>query len=130
MAASFYLLTTSLVPPCAPRTAWTTQWCNPAGLSDSVPPEALILTMVVVILFQTMARGASHLSIAASWLLVVCAINATMAIADYHAYLWVNLELFFLICLSYELERQPLRQFVKTVRAIEMMSRTNPHFQI
>ena len=120
LASSFYLITTAFIPPCEPTvTIWRTQWCNPVALSDSVPPEALILTMIIVILFQTMARGASHLSVAVSWFFVVVAINATMAIAHYEAYLWVDLELFFLICLSYELERQPLRQFVKTVRAIE-----------
>ena len=43
------------------------------------------------------------------------AVNASLAVMRNDGYLWINLEVVFGMCLSYELERMPLRQFIKSV---------------
>ena len=46
---------------------------------------------------------------------VQVAVNTSLAVMRNNSYLWVNLEVVFGMCLSYEFERTPLRQFIKSV---------------
>ena len=47
--------------------------------------------------------------------MAVATVNASLAVMRSDNYLWVNLELAVLVCLSYEAERTPMRQFIKYV---------------
>ena len=48
-----------------------------------------------------------------AWVIGIVSVNMSMVLTGNMDYLWINMELVILLCLSYELERMPLRQFIK-----------------
>ena len=47
------------------------------------------------------------------------AINTAIYLSDSGTYVWINILQILIVCASYELERQSLRQFIKVVRVAE-----------
>ena len=84
-----------------------------------MPPEAIVLTMLIVIMVQIVARGVSHIALVCSWVICIVAINASIYLSGNSNYVWINLLLVLLMGISYELECQPRRQFIKTAKARE-----------
>jgi hypothetical protein len=116
LSVGLYLLATALAEACPPdATVFHMQGCNPEHEEHAIPAEVMVLAIVVVIVFQTVARGCSNPGLCVAWAIAVVCVNASLGIVRNNDYLWVNLELAFVMCLSYELERVPLRQFVKSV---------------
>jgi signal transduction histidine kinase len=66
-----------------------------------------------------LARGVSRIGLVVAWVIMIVTINVSMWLVGSVDYLWINGELAYLLCLSYELERWPLRQFIKSVRVVE-----------
>ena len=74
--------------------------------------------MVSITVLQIIARGVSRLTLVCSWIICIVAVNTSIHLSHNGSYVWMNLLLLFILCVSYELERQPLRQFIKTTKAI------------
>ena len=114
LSTGMYLLAQSLAPDCPPGTSrFSSQGCNPMKSGHSVTVEAMALPMIIVVLFQMLARGCSKTGICLAWAVAIAAANTSMALTGNGDYLWINLVLAMLMCVSYELERVPLRQFIK-----------------
>ena len=114
LAMGLHLVAEALAGGCAPGTSvWYTRGCNPLHNEAAVPAEAMVLPMVFVLVNQTIARGCSNAVLCVAWLIGVVAVNMSMVLTGNMDYLWINMELVILMCLSYELERMPLRQFIK-----------------
>jgi hypothetical protein len=81
-------------------------------------PESYMLTMISIIVLQMVARGVSRMTIVSSWIICIVAVNASIYLSHSGNYVWMNLLLLFCLCISYELERQPLRHCIKVTKAI------------
>jgi signal transduction histidine kinase len=105
------------------------QGCNPSATDGSIAPEVLILAATVVVVFQMLARGVSRPGLLVAWVVMIVAINTSLWLVGSISYMWINGELACLMALSYELERLPLRQFIKSVRMLEA-SEINAHLRV
>ena len=103
--------------------------CNVGKGSGLISPEVMALAIIVVLVFQMVARGVSRVGLVCAWVVVIVSTNASLWLAGSMSYLWINLELIFVMLLSYELERLPLRQFIKSVRVVEA-SEVNAQLQV
>jgi signal transduction histidine kinase len=116
LTTALYIVSQVLAPACPtgfPVLHW--KGCTPDG---AIAPE-IVLSVIVVVVLQMVARGVSRLGLVVAWVIVVVAINASLWLVGSKSYLWVNGELAFLMAISYELERLPLRHFIKSVRMLE-----------
>ena len=120
LSTGFYLVNIVLMDLCDPDMVVNNGLNNHVACSSSVepPPESYLLSMVSIIVLQIVARGVSRTAVMCSWIICVVAVNTSIYLSDSGSYGWMNLLLFFILCISYELERQPLRQFIKTTKAI------------
>ena len=116
LASGFYLVNVVIMNLCHTTSNISN---NIECLPTTVPPEAMIMTMLIVIMVQIVARGVSHIAIVCSWVICLVAINFTIYLSGNSNYVWINLLLTLLMGISYELERQPLRQFINTAIARE-----------
>ena len=89
--------------------------------SISISPDVMILAFIVVVVFQLVARGVSRIGLMCAWIVMVICINVTLHLiaTGSQEYLYLNGELLLLLALSYEMERQPLRQYIMSVRVSE-----------
>ena len=116
LASGFYLVNIVIMNLCDTTTAISH---NIVCLPTTVPPEAIIMTMLIVIMVQIVARGVSRIALVCSWIICLVAINCAISLSGNSNYVWINLLLLLIICVSYELERQPLCQFINTTKAME-----------
>ena len=116
LATGFYLVNVVIMNLCHTTTNISN---NIVCIPTTVPPEAIILTMLIVVMVQIVARGVSHIALMCSWVICLVAINASIYLSGNSNYVWINLLLTLLMGISYELECQPLRQFIKTAKARE-----------
>ena len=114
VSAGLYLLAQAAAHACPGGVdVFRTQGCNPGAGTGTVPPETVVLPMAVVLVIQAVLRGCSRGGILLGWIAVAALVNASLAVLRSEDYLWVNLELAALMCLSYEKERNPMRHFIK-----------------
>ena len=117
LSTGFYLVNIVLMDLCDPGVA-AYIGLNKHAACDSPPPESFVKTMISIIVLQIVAQGVSRTALVCSWIICIIAVNTSIYLSDSGSYAWMNLLLFFIICISYELERQPLRQFINTTKAI------------
>ena len=120
LCTGFYLVNISLMDVCHPDMVVYNGSNNHVACSSSVepPPESFVLSMVTIVVLQIFARGVRRTAVVCSWIICITAVNTSIYLSDCGSYAWMNLLLLFFLCISYELERQPLRQFIKTTKAI------------
>ena len=89
--------------------------------SVSIAPDIMILSFIVVVVFQLVARGVSRSGLISAWIVIIVCINITLYLVGTGSqeFLYLNGELFLYLALSYEMERQPLRQYIMSVRVLE-----------
>ena len=120
LSTGFYLVNIALMDLC------NLQMVDSTGLNHHVAcvpygdpsPESFVLTMISIIVLQLVARGVSRMTLVCSWIFCIAAVNASLYLSHSDNYVWMNLLLLFCLCISYEFERQPLRQYIKTRKAI------------
>ena len=120
LSTGFYLINIVLMDLCDPEMVIN------AGLNNHVtcvsfvepPPESYVLTMISIVVLQLVARGVSRIILVWSWIVCIVAVNTSIYLSHSGSYVWMNLLLLFLLCISYEFERQPLRQYIKMAKAI------------
>ena len=83
------------------------------------PTEWYMLTMFGILVLQFFARGVSRIALVCSWIICFVSINTSIYLSDSGNYIWMNLLQLLIIFISYELERLPLRMYLKTLKAIE-----------
>ena len=83
------------------------------------PPEAFVFSLIIILMGQIAMRGASHTALLCSWIICFVFINVTIYLSSSANYVWMNLLQSLIMGISYELERQPLRMYLKTLKAIE-----------
>ena len=116
LATGLYMISQTLASSCPPGT--TMLHLRSCSFHGSIAPEGVLLVTVVLWL-QMLARGVSRLGLVCAWVIMIAAINICLWLEGSVSYLWVNLEMACILALSYELERSPLRNFVKSVRMLE-----------
>ena len=116
LASGFYLVNIVIMHLCHTTTDIHN---NITCLPSSVPPEAIIMTMLIVVMVQIVARGVSGIALVCSWVICLAAVNTSIYLSGNSNYAWINLLLILIMGVSYELERQPLCQFIKTANAME-----------
>ena len=117
LAAGLHLVSHALAPVCPSGTAAMIH--RDGCRASSISSEVMVLAVIIVVAFQLLARGVSRLGLVCAWIIMIVTINVSMWLAGSLSYLWINGELACVIALSYELERLPLRQFIKSVRVVE-----------
>ena len=75
--------------------------------------------MIIILIVQIAARGVTCFAIVCSWVICLVAINTSIYLSNSGSYVWMNLLQALIMIVSYELERQPLRMFIKTIKAVE-----------
>ena len=121
LSAGLYLINIVLMGLCDPDVA-VAIGRNFHHACDSFvepPPESFVLTMVCIVVLQIVARGVSCTALVCSWIVCIVAVNVTLYLSRSGSYAWMNLLQFLIMWVSYELERQPLRQYLKTLKVIE-----------
>ena len=83
------------------------------------PPESFVMTMIIVLLLQIAARGVSRIALVCSWIICFVSINVSMYLSNSGSFVWINVLQILILCASYELERQSLRLFIKTLKTVE-----------
>ena len=116
LASGFYLVNVVVMNLCHTTTNIHN---NIVCLPSNVPPESIIMTMLMVLMVQIVARGVSRAALMGSWMICLIAINVAIYLSGNSNYIWINVLLLLIICISYELERQPLCQFINTAKAME-----------
>ena len=121
LSTGFYLVNIVLMDVCDPEMVVENGLNHLVACVQLVepPPESFVLTMISVVVLQIVARGVSRTALVCSWISCIFAVNTSIYLSNRNRYAWMDLLLLFLVCISYELERQPLRQFIKTTKAIE-----------
>ena len=121
LSTGLYLVNLALMGLCDPEKVVNFGRKNQPSCDSSVgpPTEWYVFVMIVLILVQIIVRGVSRIALVSSWIICLAAINASIYLSDSGNYAWMNILQVLIICVSYELERQPLRQFLKTIKAVE-----------
>ena len=83
------------------------------------PPESYVTTVIMIVLLKIACRGVHRIALICSWVVVFVAVNMSIYLSNNGNYVWLNILILFMIGISYELERQPLRMYLKTLKAIE-----------
>ena len=83
-----------------------------------IASDVMILSFIVVVVFQLVARGVSRIGLICAWMIMIVCINVSLHVVGTgnQEYLYLNGELLLLLALSYEIERRPLRQYIMSVR--------------
>jgi signal transduction histidine kinase len=130
LSIGLHVVSQAMADACPPgTTTLNMRDCNISAAGDVVAPEVMVLAIIGVLVCQMLARGVSRIGLVCAWSVMVATINASLWLVGSMSYLWINLELVCVIYLSYELERYPLRQFIKSVRMLEA-SEVNAQLQI
>ena len=116
LASGFYLINIVIIDLCHTITDIHN---NIVCLPTTIPPESIIMTMLMVLMMQIVARGVRRSALVGSWIICLIAINVSIFLSGNSNYVWINVLLLLIICVSYELERQPLCQFINTTKAME-----------
>ena len=122
LSTGFYLINIVLTNLCDPDVTVEIGKNNHHACDDSFvgpPPESFMLTMITIVVFQIIARGVSRIALVFSWVICFVAINMTLYLSDSSSYAWINLLQLLILWFSYELERQSLRRYIKTLKVIE-----------
>ena len=120
LAIGFYLVNITCMNFCDPEImAYSVSSHAACGARVVPPPESFVLTMVFIIVFQITVRGVSHIALVCSWVICIVSVNMAIYLSDGGSYVWMNLLLLLIMYVSYELERQPLRHYIKTRKSIE-----------
>ena len=123
LSSGFYLVNVVLMGWCDPDVVVNvggTKHGHVACVSFvEPPPESFVFTMIIILLLQIAARGVSRIALVCSWIICFVAINVSIYLSGSGSYVWINVLQILIVCASYELERQPLRHFIKTIRSIE-----------
>lgn len=88
---------------------------------------SLICVMIIVLLSQSLVKS-SCLAVGLSWIISIIFTNFSMRLSK-SFYLWVNVNYYFLCCMSYELERHTLRTFINSPTKIKV-SETNSQLNL
>ena len=130
LTAGMHIVSQAMAGTCpAGTTMLRMRDCNIGAHEHVIAPEVMGLAIIIVLLLQTVARGVSRLGLVSAWTIVVVCVNASLWLVGSMSYLWINLELVCVMYISYELERYPLRQFIKSVRMLEA-SEVNTQLQL
>jgi signal transduction histidine kinase len=125
-----YVVSQALAPACPPGAAmFDLQACNPSKSVGALAPEVMVLAVCMVVVLQLLARGGSRAGLVCSWVVMIVAINTSLWLVGSISYLWINAELAVAMAISYELERMPLRHFIKSLRVVEA-SEINAHLRV
>ena len=120
LAMGFYLVNMSWMDLCDSEImAYSINPHTACGSFVEPPPESFVLMMVFIIVLQLTVRGVSHLALKCSWVICIVSVNMAIYLSDGGSYVWMNLLLLLIMYVSYELERQPLRHYIKTRKSIE-----------
>ena len=121
LSTGSYLVNLAMMDVCDPEKIVNVGRRNQPSCDSSVglPTEWYVFVMIVLIIVQILLRGVSRIALVSSWIICLVAINTTIYLSDSGNYVWMNVLQVLIICVSYELERQPLRQFLKTLKTIE-----------
>ena len=121
LATGSYLVNLVIVDLCDPNLFVNVGTVNDHGCAQfrEPPPETFVLTIIVILLIQIAARGVSCIAIVCSWVVCLVAINTSIYLSNSDGYVWMNILQVLVMFISYELERQPLRMFIKTIKAVE-----------
>ena len=119
LSTGFYLVNIGVMDLCDPDMVVNNEKNNHVACVSSVepPPESFVLTMISIVVLQLVARGVSRIALVCSWITCIVAVNTIIYLSHSGSYVWMNLLLLFCLCISYEFERQPLRQYIKTTKA-------------
>ena len=119
LATGFYLINIVLMGWCDPDIVVNVNQHHGCVTFIEPPPESFVLMMIVVLLLQIAAKGVSRIALVCSWIVCLVSINVSMYLSNSGSFVWINVLQILILCASYELERQPLRQFIKTLKTIE-----------
>jgi hypothetical protein len=120
LTMGLYIVSQAMAGACPPGTAMLNmQACDPVASDHEIAPEVMVLAVMVVVVFQMLARGVSRIGLLCAWVVAIVAINVSLWLVGSMSYAWINGELAYLLTLSYELERLPLHHFIKSVRVME-----------
>ena len=121
LTTGLYLVNIVLMQSCVPGMVVNVGKNNHI-LCDSFvepPPESYLITMIAIVLLQIACRGVNHIAFIFGWIIVIVAVNMSIYLSNNGNYVWLNILILFMMGISYELERQPLRMYLKTLKAIE-----------
>ena len=85
-----------------------------------LPPDLTVACMTIVLLSQIFCKGASNTVVALSWVISIVITNVCLSLIGSNLYFWINAVYLFLLMISYELERQTLRHFIKSILAVDV----------
>ena len=121
LATGFYLINIVLMDLCDPEMDVNVGKRSHLACNSFVepPPESFVFTMIIILLLQIAARGVSRIALVCSWIICFVSINMFIYLSNSGTYLWINILQSLIVFVSYELERQPLRQYIKTIRVVE-----------
>ena len=106
MCAGTYVLARTLQGPCPPHTTiWDEQQCNPDAATHNIPQDTFLSAVMATFGFQVFINSASKRSVAASWVILLALVNASMVVVGSSLLVWNNLLLVCGVCVSYEFER-------------------------
>ena len=114
LTASTFLLATSL-------NLKETEVENQACPATELSPDLVCMAMSIVLLIQIFSKGSCKTWLVFSWITSIIFTNVCLYLIKSVLYFWINATYFFLLAISYELERQTLRHFIKSVMAIEVI---------
>ena len=86
-----------------------------------LPPDLTCIAMSIALLVQIFSKGSCKGWLVISWITSITITNVCLYLIHSQLYFWINATYFFLLAISYELERQTLRHFIKSVMAIEVI---------
>ena len=121
LASGFYLINIVLMKLCDPDMIVNVGNSNHLACDSFVqpPPQSYIFPMINILLLQIAVRGVSRAALVCSWIICLVAVNTSIYLSNSGNYVWMNILQLFFVCVSYQLERQPLRMYLKTLKAIE-----------
>ena len=115
LTASTFLLATSL--NLKPILEMESQICPAVEL----PPDLVCMAMSIVLLIQIFSKGSRKSCLVLSWITSIIFTNVCLYLIHSSLYFWIDVTYFFLLAISYELERQTLRHFIKSLMAVEII---------
>ena len=121
LCTGFYLVNIVVMNLCDPDRV-VNVGMNDHYACDSVVkplPESYVFNMISFLLMQIAARGVSRIALVSSWIICFVAINMSLYLSNSGSYVFMNILQVLIICVSYELERQPLRMYLKTLKVVE-----------
>ena len=112
LAASMFLLARSLTERELEKSICT---------AVELPPDLVCIAMSIVLLIQIFSKGSCKSCLVVSWITSIIFTNVSLYLINSSLYFWIDATYFFLLAISYELERQTLRHFIKSVMAVEII---------